>query len=114
MNTKAQYLTQSKVEKKFPEFGYLMTLNLSHEEVAELLGIEFTKEDNINSDIWAAYIRFDVSPFVFQFRHERTDSPQKTVVAARGRDIDLREAYSRFTEAFKIPGKHIGWMSDNL
>lgn len=114
MNIKYHYLPQSKVEKKFPEFGYLMTLNLSHEEVAELLGIEFAKEDNVHSDVWTAHIRFDVSPFVFQFRHERTDSPQKTVVAARGRDIDLREAYSRFTEVFKIPGKHIGWISQDL
>lgn len=115
MSKKFTYLELSKVEKKYPENDYLMTLNLSQEEVTERFGIEFTKDETDTvRDVWFACIQLDSLSYVYQFRYEKTDSAKRTSLYVRGRDIDLREAYSKFSQAINIPAKDIFWMSDSL
>lgn len=101
------------LEKLSLDSDYIMSINLSSAELHERFGIEFTELAESNKVLTAA-IKDPSTGFIFEFESRTVLDKTTTSVSVRGKDLDLRDAYTAFTQVFKLKGTEIAWISGSI
>ncbi len=94
------------------ETDYIMTLGISPRQVQEKYGVEFSPLTENSSSKRFAAIREPESEFIFEFFGDAAN--KTTSVSARGKEIDLRNAYSVFMSTFKPDSQDVSWISESI